>query len=97
MDSYKDFNFNCTDALARVNSDVLIKQVSAGNEPILSASAWVRAIWIWVGIEFAILLFLFICACVGAALSDFSENMKDNCSKICEDAVDFAKAYKILN
>ena len=97
MDSYKNFNFNCTDALARVNSDVLIEQVSAGNEPILSASAWVRAIWIWVGIEFAILLCLCLCVCGAAALSNFEYHIKENCRRVCDDAVDFVKAYKILN
>ena len=83
MDSYKDFDFNCTDPLARVNSDVLIEQVNAGNEPILEASAWVRGIWIWIGVEFAILVCLCICACGAAALSEFATNIRDNCDSFC--------------
>ena len=97
MDGYKDFNFNCTDTLARINSEVLIEQVSAANEPIMIASSWVRGIWIWVGIEFAILLCLCMCTCAAAAMSDYSHNIRENCRKICDDFSDFVKAYITLN
>ena len=97
MDVYKEFNFSCTDIYSKVNTDVLLEQVSAGSDPILSASAWVRGIWIWIGIEALILVGLFVLVCIGTALSNCADYIKENCSRICEDLQDFVKGYTILN
>ena len=79
LDSYATFDWQCTDEDSRVNTTLLKERVSTGNNPIVAVSNFVKGIWIWVGIEIAIIFLGFCCICLGVALNDLRRNIKENC------------------
>ena len=63
IESIKDFNWSCIDLYSRVNLELLSKQVSAWNGPILVAASIVKVTWIWAGCEAVIFFVGTYCGC----------------------------------
>ena len=80
-----------------MNTDVLKEQVSAANDPIVSASRFIKGIWIWVGIEIGIFVCGFCCICCSAILESEGRKMKENCNELCDELVSVVKLYSVLN